>query len=141
MLPNKTYTTILKRRKIDNIRASNKGGKPPVNLDEPITFKEDNKTTKLDQLGDHKPSPMEDLEERDLIEKIKEHINNDPAFDHHPKAYPQATCREIIKRRLLTDPPQEWQDLAQDLNIPYGTVTAHYNRKCLPRLANLKNKF
>ncbi|HEY9705898.1 MAG TPA: hypothetical protein V6C58_25910 [Allocoleopsis sp.] len=171
---NRNYKTILKRRKIDNIRSSTKGDKPIVSLDKSIIFEEDNKTTKLDKLGDHKPSPMEDLEERDLIEKIKEHINKDAAFDSFPKCnipknliffvvfllvdqdlhllekifviyrknrYHKATCREIIKRRFLTDPPQEWKELAQDLNIPYGTVTAHYNRKCLKLLDNLKNQF
>jgi hypothetical protein len=56
----------------------------------------------------------------------------------HPAGYPQANCYELVKRRLLRTPPQQWNDLANELQIPYGTVTAHWERKCKPLLKQLE---
>jgi hypothetical protein len=55
----------------------------------------------------------------------------------HPKGYPNCTCYELIQRRLLKTPPQQWMEIAIELEIPYGTVTAHWNRKCKQRLEEI----
>jgi hypothetical protein len=52
----------------------------------------------------------------------------------HPNGYPHCTCYELIQRRLLKIPPQQWREIETELQIPYGTVTAHWNRKCKQRL-------
>lgn len=56
----------------------------------------------------------------------------------YPARYPQANCYELVKRRLLRTPPQQWKELANELQIPYGTVTAHWDRKCKPLLTQLE---
>lgn len=56
----------------------------------------------------------------------------------YPKDYPQANCYELIKRRLFITPPQKWHDLAKELEVNQGTVTAHWNRKCNPILTQIE---
>jgi len=56
----------------------------------------------------------------------------------HPAGYPQANCYELVKRRLLRIPPQQWKELAKELQTPYGTVTSHWNRKCNPMLTQIE---
>ncbi|MEG4272010.1 MULTISPECIES: hypothetical protein [unclassified Microcoleus] len=58
----------------------------------------------------------------------------------YPEGYPHCTCYELIQRRLLKTPPQQWKEIAIELQIPYGTVTAHWNRKCKKRLEELSKK-
>jgi hypothetical protein len=55
----------------------------------------------------------------------------------HPNGYPHCTCYELIQRRLLKIPPQQWREIETELQIPYGTVTAHWNRKCKQRLEEI----
>ncbi|MEZ2232571.1 hypothetical protein [Microcoleus sp.] len=58
----------------------------------------------------------------------------------HPNGYPHCTCYELIQRRLLKTPPQQWREIETELQIPYGTVTAHWNRKCKQRLEEISKK-
>lgn len=77
------------------------------------------------------PEYMEQLSEKML--SWLEEISN-----CYPAGYPQANCSEILQRRLLRTPPQQWKELANELQIPYGTVTAHWDRKCKPMLTQIE---
>ena len=35
------------------------------------------------------------------------------------------------------DPPQTQKDIAEELKVPLGTLTAHWNRKCKPLLRKI----
>jgi len=56
----------------------------------------------------------------------------------YPAGCPQGNCYELVQRRLLRTPPQQWQEIAKELQTPYGTVTAHWNRKCKPLLSQIE---
>jgi hypothetical protein len=52
----------------------------------------------------------------------------------HIKGHPHANCQLLILRRL---PPEScWEEISQELNIPISTLSAFYQRKCLPKLRN-----
>lgn len=83
------------------------------------------------------------IAEEELLENQKElvlmeHLLEKNLSNCHPAGYPQANCYELVKRRLLRTPPQKWNDLAKELQTPYGTVTAHWDRKCKPLLTQLE---
>lgn len=82
------------------------------------------------------PEPMETLEQEDFEEKLLA----SEELDCHPGNYPQCTCREIAKRRLLRNPPQRWEEMADELNIRRGTLTAHWHNICKPRLRQIYNE-
>jgi hypothetical protein len=50
----------------------------------------------------------------------------------HIKGYPQITCQLLILRRL--PPESSWKDLAEEFGPPIPTLSAFYQRQCLPRL-------
>jgi hypothetical protein len=52
----------------------------------------------------------------------------------HIKGYPQITCQLLILRRL--PPESSWKDLAEEFGAPIPTLSAFYQRQCLPRLRN-----
>jgi hypothetical protein len=45
-----------------------------------------------------------------------------------------------VKKRYLKTPPEKWKNLTQDLKVPYGTVTAHWKRKCVPLVREITSK-
>ncbi|MBD2770946.1 hypothetical protein ICL16_02105 [Iningainema sp. BLCCT55] len=55
----------------------------------------------------------------------------------HPRNREDCNCYELIKRRLLKNPPDKWNEIVNDLNIHYGTITAHWNRKCEPLIQQI----
>lgn len=102
--------------------------------------------------GDRLPAPNTgdvidrriEEEDRTEIQRIDEelrlYIEIDPEGrlrECHPDGYPQSNCQELAKRRLLKEPRDKWKDIAQELNIPYGTVTAHWKRRCKPLLEEI----
>ncbi|CAD5990398.1 hypothetical protein PCC9214_05786 [Planktothrix tepida] len=56
----------------------------------------------------------------------------------YPDGYSKANCYELFKRRVLKKPPQQWRDIAEELQISLGTVTSHWHRKCKPMLPNIE---
>jgi hypothetical protein len=50
----------------------------------------------------------------------------------HIKGYPQITCQLLILRRL--PPESSWKDLSAEFGAPIPTLSAFYQRQCLPRL-------
>ncbi len=41
----------------------------------------------------------------------------------------------------LEQPPKKWEDITKTLNVPYGTLTPHWYRRCEPLLKEIANKF
>ncbi len=81
--------------------------------------------------------PLNRLADEELLNKIKNYIHQDPERllqQCHLKTAPQCNCQELVKRRLLSDNAQKWRDIAQELHLPQGTVTAFWNRQCIPLL-------
>ncbi len=95
-----------------------------------------NTPTLVDVLNGEIPDPMETLIREDFEEKLLA----SEKLDCHPRNYPQCTCREIARRRLLRNPPQKWEDIAQELGVLQGTVSSHWHRQCKPRLREIYNE-
>ncbi|MDJ0554744.1 MAG: hypothetical protein QNJ68_09945 [Microcoleaceae cyanobacterium MO_207.B10] len=110
-----------------------------ISLDAPIP--DDNNDGNTPTLGEviaaDIPEPMDTLEQEDFEEKVSAKIQD---LVCHPRDYPQCTCAEIAKRRFFRNPPQKWEETAEELKIPKGTLTAHWHRICKPRLAQIKNE-
>jgi hypothetical protein len=52
----------------------------------------------------------------------------------HIKGYPQVNARLLILRRL--PPETSWEQLSKELGIAIPTLSAFYQRKCMPKLHN-----
>ncbi len=79
-------------------------------------------------------------EETALITAITDYINNDTEGllnNCYPQGYPQANAQELLQVRLLGKTAEKWKAIALRFNIPYGTLTSHYKRKCLPLIRSL----
>ena len=84
---------------------------------------------------------IEQTEEiQQFIQKMLLYIKTDPEGrlrNCHPHKYPQFNCHELAKRQLLKDPPDRWKDITEELQVPYSTGVAHWQRKCLPLLQTI----
>jgi hypothetical protein len=139
------YNQILKYDCIDKYRLARNRPKP-VNLDQPVG--EDGASTMGDRIPDDRNLPPMEQSIFDENEKqqqlLFDYINQDP--DNRlrnccPQRYLLCNCWELCQRRLLKKPPEQWQQIARDLNIPFGTVTSHWDRKCKPLLIEIANQF
>jgi hypothetical protein len=136
------FNKILKCRIIDLYRDL---GKLPLSLDN--IQGGDRETTYLEQLPDLTPNGFNILiTEEELAanhnteQELKQRFEDLKNFlNCHPDGYPHCTCHEIIKRRQLQKPPEKWKDMAKNLNIPQGTITSHWDRKCKPLLNQIPN--
>ncbi|MDF0555615.1 hypothetical protein [Kamptonema sp. UHCC 0994] len=139
----KWFNKILKRRILDLYRIL---GQQPLSLDK-LMNGEEGGATYLEQLPDLSPNGFElliteeDLQENQKIEaELKQSCEQlTELLSCHPRGYFHCTCHELIRRRLLIQPPQKWEDITVELNVPFGTITSHWKRKCQPLLKNLAN--
>jgi hypothetical protein len=72
-----------------------------------------------------------------ILAEVKHWVSIDTdgtLFATHIKGYPQVNCQFLILRRL--PPESTWEQLSQELSIPISTLSAFYQRKCLPKLRN-----
>ncbi|MBZ8180678.1 hypothetical protein [Oscillatoria salina] len=128
------FKIILKFKKIDVYREQGEA----LSLD--VCLGDEQRSTFLDILPAPNPSGIEQLARQEEIEKtenfqrrLRRYLEVDPEQklrNCFPHQYPQANCQEITKRRFFKEPPEKWKKLAQELNIPLGTVTSHWQRKC-----------
>ncbi|NEP79320.1 MAG: hypothetical protein F6K39_14785 [Okeania sp. SIO3B3] len=109
-----------------------------TSLDAPIYG--GNNDSNIPNLGDVIAGKIPDQMETLIQEDFEEKLLASEKLDCHPKKYPQCNCREITKRRLLKNPPQQWEDIAQELDVPQGTVSSHWYRKCKPLLKEIYNE-
>lgn len=87
---------------------------------------------------------MESREFRDYIEQenqVKQKNQVKRLRECYPKNYKNCNCYELVKRRILETPSQRWKDIAKELDVPLGTVTAHWQRKCVPLLKEMAKEF
>ncbi len=139
------YNLILKRDCRDLWKAR-KNRPKPVNLDESIG--DEGGVTRAEITADLRNSePMDALmqaENQAILQKIIKYLQEDPNGElrnclsdkHRPY-----TGWELIQRRLLKYPPDKWKDIAQDLNVRYGTVTSDWERYCKPLLEQIRQQF
>jgi DNA-directed RNA polymerase specialized sigma24 family protein len=139
------YNLILKRDCQDLWRRRKKRPKP-VNLDESIG--DEGGVTRAEITADPRYlEPMDALiqaENQAILNQIIEYLQKDPNGElrnclsdkHRPY-----TGWELIQRRLLKYPPDKWKDIAQELNISYGTVTSDWERYCKPLLEQIRQQF
>lgn len=140
----KWFNKIIKRRIYDLYRSLKN---QPLSLDNLIDG-DDPGTTYIDQLPDLSLNGLDlilsqeelqnNKQEEDKLKRRLESQEVKDKLNNHPQGYNYCTCYELMHRRLLRIPPQKWQDIAKELNVPYGTVTSHWNRKCQCLLDQLK---
>lgn len=141
------FKEILNKRILDIYREKERE-KPSKSLDAPISG--ESTSTYLDNIADLTISGLEELIEEEKIkdnQKIDELLNQEleklrkTTLNVYPDGYPQCNCYELIQRRELKNPKEKWKNIADEFQIPYGTVTAHYDRKCKKLLKELSNLY
>ncbi|NEQ40634.1 MAG: sigma-70 family RNA polymerase sigma factor [Okeania sp. SIO3I5] len=123
----------------DLYREENKKLQRETSLDTQIysSNNDSNIPTLGDVIAGEFPELMETLIQEDFHEQLSAAIQK---LDCHPKKSPQCTCGEIAQRRLLRNPPQKWEEMANELNVSQGTIAAHWKRKCKPLLQQIYNE-
>lgn len=110
-----------------------------VDLDAPAS--QETATSKGETIADPKPLlPIDEVEQKERFRQLKAYFETDPEQRLRncatPK-YPICNCWELIKRRILTSPPQTFQEIKKDLGIPLDNITRLWYNKCLPLLAKI----
>jgi uncharacterized protein YjbI with pentapeptide repeats len=84
-------------------------------------------------------------ENQDRVGKeIRDYINRDPddkLKDCQSTKYPACNCYDIAQKRLLTDPPVPFRELAEELKMSMGTLTSYWYKNCIPKLQEIANQF
>jgi hypothetical protein len=110
-----------------------------LSLDAPTS--EENAKTKEDITPDPQPKPPIDyVEQQERFLQLKAYLEQDPEQRLRnccSRKYPICNCWELIKRRVLTSPPQTFKQIKQDLAIPPDNVTRLWYDKCVPLLAEI----
>jgi hypothetical protein len=76
-----------------------------------------------------------------ILEETYEWVMTDPDGELRNtciKNRPDVTCQILILRRL--PPETQWQQIAQEFNLPFSTAPNFYKRECLPRLRNFARR-
>ena len=118
----------------------------PISLDAPIAA-DIGKTTRLELLPDFTLSGLDGaikIAQKETTQRIglqlELYIEQDPEGklkNSYPHSYPECNCQFLSKRRVLKDPPDKFQDLAEELNVKYTTLNSHWKRKCEPSLQEI----
>jgi len=108
-------------------------------LDEPTS--EGTAGTKEGIIPDPQPKPpIAYVEQQERFLQLKAYLEQDPEQRLRnccSRKYPICNCWELIKRRVLTSPPQTFKQIKQDLAIPPDNVTRLWYDKCVPLLAEI----
>ncbi|MFW6359558.1 MAG: hypothetical protein ACOC0N_10170 [Chroococcales cyanobacterium] len=104
-------------------------------LDTPLT---NGTITRLEAIADEASSyPLEHLShsetQKAILGAIQAIIEDTEGIFKgvYPKGYPSCTVSEVVRRRLQC---QKWETIAGELEIPLGTLTSFWHRKCKPLL-------
>lgn len=68
---------------------------------------------------------------------LERYIQQDPERklqNCYPRAYPSCNCQLLSQRRYLNDPPDTFQDIAEELDMPFRQLTNHWYGRCKPLL-------
>lgn len=82
---------------------------------------------------------IQQLETQKLGREMEAWIADDPEDELKqcfPKNYPDCNCQILSEKLLLQDPPDSLTRIAQEAQIPYQTLVAHWKRSCLKLLQN-----
>ncbi|MEG4506815.1 hypothetical protein QUA81_24055 [Microcoleus sp. F6_B4] len=111
----------------------------PISLDASIAV-DAGETTRLELLPDFTLSGLEGMIEsiqKQTTQRIglelEHYIEQDPEGklkNSYPRSYPECNCQFLSRRRVLKDPPDRFQDLAEELNVKYTTLNSHWQRQC-----------
>jgi hypothetical protein len=118
----------------------------PISLDDPIAV-DAGETTRLELLRDFTLRGLDGMIESAQKEttqriglQLELYIEQDPEGklkNSYPRSYPECNCQFLSKRRVLKDPPDKFQDLAEELKVKYTTLNSHWKRKCEPSLQEI----
>jgi hypothetical protein len=118
----------------------------PISLDAPLAV-DAGETTRLELLPDFTLSGLDGMIENAQKEttqriglQLELYIEEDregKLKNSYPRSYPECNCQFLSKRRVLKDPPDKFQDLAEELNVKYTTLNSHWKRKCEPSLQEI----
>jgi hypothetical protein len=110
-----------------------------VDLDAPTS--QENATSKGETIADTKPLlPIDEVEQKERFRQLKAYFETDQEQrlrNCATRKYPSCNCWELIKRRILTSPPQTFQEIKKDLGIPLDNITRLWYNKCVPLLAKI----
>jgi hypothetical protein len=110
-----------------------------IDLDAPSS--QENATSKEETIADSKPQiPIDEIEQKERFQQLKAYFETDPEQrlrNCATRKYPSCNCWELIKRRILTSPPQTFKEIKQDLSIPLDNITRLWYNKCVPLLAKI----
>ncbi|NEP45460.1 MAG: hypothetical protein F6K35_42070, partial [Okeania sp. SIO2H7] len=128
------YFRQIKRRSTFTIPGTKEKGQF-ISINLPVGDGEGKQNTLEDSIADQRLSSgwewIEAEENKSRHEDLKAYLKIDPEGilrNYYPKDNPQANLWEIVKRRMLRKPPQDWKEIPQDLEVKYGTITAYSNR-------------
>ncbi|MDB9514121.1 hypothetical protein PN499_23245 [Kamptonema animale CS-326] len=132
------------RRRIQDLYSVDK--KAPISLDAPLAV-DAGETTRLELLPDPTLSGLDSIIESFQKEhtqriglQLELYIEQDPEGklkNSYPRSSPECNCQFLSLRRVLKDPPDKFQDLAEELNVKYTTLNSHWKRKCQPSLQEI----
>lgn len=118
----------------------------PLSLDAPLGV-DAGETTRLELLPDPTLSGLDGMIESAQKEttqriglQLKLYIEQDPEGklkNSYPRSYPECNCQFLIMRRVLKEPADKFQDLAEELNVKRSTLTSHWYNKCEPSLEEI----
>jgi len=127
-----------------------KGSK--FNLDDVINPDSENPITLLDKLSENVFNPprlsgldayLENKRQENIVtiwQKFETYIFKDPETflrNCHPKKRPDCNCQLLSIKRLFTDPPEKFTNIARERNINNQALNSHWKRKCLPLLQKI----
>jgi len=118
----------------------------PISLDALIAV-DAGAITRVEQLPDFTLSGLDGMIEsaqKETIQRIglelELYIEQDPEENlrnSYPRSYPECNCQFLSLRRVFKDPPDKFQDLAEELKVKYTTLNSHWKRKCEPLLQEI----
>ncbi|HAG80103.1 MAG TPA: hypothetical protein DCL61_02805 [Cyanobacteria bacterium UBA12227] len=72
--------------------------------------------------------------------KMERYIQQDPEKklqNCYPRTYPNCNCQLLSQKRYLKDPPDTFQEITQQLNMPLRQLTNHWYGRCKPLLQEI----
>jgi hypothetical protein len=97
----------------------------------------------LNTLNEHIQS-LQQQADREVATQIEAWIRLDPhqqLQSCYPRDRKHCHCQLLGCRIIIKDPPDSLTEIANDLNIPYQTLVAHWKRRCLPLLQTQARAF
>ena len=122
-----------------------------LSLDNLVWTEEGSRETFADFVPDPRPSSIWELEDQieqwqqqqrteSIGTKLRHYIEQDPESKLRScvsRKHPECNCHLLSQRLYLRNPPDNLARFANEFNIPYPTVVAHWKKKGLPLLQEI----